>query len=105
MNMDLKDEIIQRVVKERLGEPNGIYKRHIHQDLVKEMMEQYHQSKVNNGVLDDVNKRAFNVTYLSNDEIIKGLTVLADNEEEAMHKALLLRGSKDIYSAIEVNVC
>tara|TARA_R110000822_G_scaffold165647_2_gene306130 strand:+ start:373 stop:630 length:258 start_codon:yes stop_codon:yes gene_type:complete len=54
MNMDLKDEIIQRVVKERLGEPNGIYKRHIHQDLVKEMMEQYHQSKVNNGVLDDV---------------------------------------------------
>ena len=52
--MDLKDEIIQRVVKERLGEPNGIYKRHIHQDLVKEMMEQYHQSKVNNGVLDDV---------------------------------------------------
>ena len=55
--MDLKDEIIQRVVKERLGEPNGIYKRHIHQDLVKEMMEQYHQSKVNNGVLDDVNER------------------------------------------------
>lgn len=52
--MDLKEEIIQRVVKERLGEPNGIYKRHIHQDLVKEMMEQYHQSLVNNGVLDDV---------------------------------------------------
>ncbi len=59
----------------------------------------------NNGVLDDVNKRAFNVTYLANDEIIKGLTVLADSEEEAMHKALLLRDSKDIYSAIEVNVC
>ena len=58
MNMDLKDEIIQRVVKERLGEPNGIYKRHIHQDLVKEMMEQYHQSKVNNGVLDDVSKQS-----------------------------------------------
>tara|TARA_R110002167_G_scaffold346543_1_gene557137 strand:+ start:62 stop:313 length:252 start_codon:yes stop_codon:yes gene_type:complete len=54
--MDLKDEIIQRVVKERLGEPNGIYKRHIHQDLVKEMMEQYHQSKVNNVVLDAVIK-------------------------------------------------
>jgi len=53
--MDLKDEIIQRVVKERLGEPNGTYKKHIHQDLVKEMMEKYHQSKVNNGVLDDVN--------------------------------------------------
>ena len=56
MNMDLKDEIIQRVVKERLGEPNGIYKRHIHQDLVKEMMEQYHQSQVNNVVSDDVIK-------------------------------------------------
>ena len=56
MNMDLKDEIIQRVVKERLGEPNGIYKRHIHQDLVKEMMEQYYQSKVNNGVSDAVIK-------------------------------------------------
>jgi len=52
-----------------------------------------------------VNKRAFNVTYLGNDEIIKGLTVLADSKEEAMHKALLLRDSKDIYSAIEVNVC
>lgn len=52
--MNLKDKIIQRVVKERLGEPNGIYKRHIHQDLVKEMMEQYHQSQVNNSVLDDV---------------------------------------------------
>jgi hypothetical protein len=63
------------------------------------------EEAVNNGVLDDVNKRAFNVTYLANDEIIKGLTVLADSEEEAMHKALLLRGSKDIYSAIEVNVC
>ena len=54
--MDLKDEIIQRVVKERLGEPNGIYKRHIHQDLVKEMMEQYHQSQVNNSVLDGVSE-------------------------------------------------
>jgi len=52
-----------------------------------------------------VNKRAFNVTYLGNDEIIKGLTILADSEEEAMHKALLLRDSKDVYSAIEVNVC
>ena len=56
--MDLKDEIIQRVVKERLGEPNGTYKKHIHQDLVKEMMEKYHQSKVNNGVLDDVNQQS-----------------------------------------------
>lgn len=52
-----------------------------------------------------VNKRAFNITYLANDEIIKGLTVLADSKEEAMHKALLLRDSKDIYSAIEVNHC
>jgi len=63
--------------------------------------------RIANEILDlfSVNKRAFNVTYLANDEIIKGLTVLADSKEEAMHKALLLRDSKDIYSAIEVNVC
>lgn len=52
-----------------------------------------------------VNKRAFNVTYLANDEITKGLIVLAENEKEAMNKALELRGSRDVYSAIEVNVC
>ena len=74
-----------------------------YKDRIPELVKALNQ--VNNGVLDDVNKRAFNVTYLANDEIIKGLTVLADSEEEAMHKALLLRGSKDIYSAIEVNVC
>ena len=72
---------------------------------LEDMATHYAEIEVNNGVLDDVNKRAFNVTYLANDEIIKGLTVLADSEEEAMHKALLLRDSKDIYSAIEVNVC
>jgi hypothetical protein len=66
-----------------------------------ELMEQYHQSKVNFSV----NKRAFNVAYLADDEIVKVLVVLAESEEEAMSKALELRNSRDIYSAIEVNVC
>ena len=85
--MDLRTEI-ENIVHEILME--GVTK----EDAVKELLN-----------LHSVNKRAFNVTYLANDEIIKGLTVLADSEEEAMHKALLLRDSKDIYSAIEVNVC